>query len=99
MQITATERLGKRFTQIVNKEQLRVQLQTHTAIIEGDFHHRADERLLDALNLGEPFIAITDATIKPDNPAQPTRHVDFVAVPRESISWIAPVNNENGGAK
>jgi hypothetical protein len=88
-----SERLGKRFTQVMNKDQVHVRLQTHTAQIEGQFHKKADERLLDALNLSDGFIAITDATIKPTNPAIPSHQASFLAIPRESIDWIYPVED------
>ena len=49
MEMTS-ERLSKRFTQVMNKEQIRVRLQTRTAQIEGFYHKKADQRVLDSLN-------------------------------------------------
>ena len=92
MQMTE-ERLSKRFTQVMNKEQVLIRMQTRTAQIEGHFHKKADNRMLDCLNNGDDFIAITDATIHPDNPALPEQKVGFLAVPREAIDWIFPVED------
>ncbi|MCD4672900.1 MAG: hypothetical protein K8R77_09570 [Anaerolineaceae bacterium] len=94
------EEKGKIFTDVVRKKPTEVIMQTTAqTIIHGILHIRLDNRLKDELDNGEPFVAITDATIL-NAQGQPLYKVDFLAVNRAQIVWIFPKTElvESGSA-
>ena len=80
---------GKFFTEIVSKETIQVIIQTPTNHISGQMHIRPDERLRDAVNQAESFLAITEATIYDLNQKELYR-CNFLALNRDHIIWILP---------
>ena len=85
---------GKFFTDIISKKNIPVKLQTTTHYMEGVVHIRRGERLKDELNDSEPFLAVTDCVIFRD-PEKELYRLEFIAVNRVNIVWIAPINGED----
>ena len=94
---------GKFFTEFVSKEAVQVIIQTPTNHISGNIHIRPNERLRDAINEAEIFLAVTDATIY-DLRQKEQYRCNFLALNREHIIWILPYDQvitdkgEKGGA-
>jgi hypothetical protein len=85
---TEIDERGKRFTEQVHKIPTKVVIQTASGRIEGMVHVHPEHRLSDELNQPTPFIAVTGATIfKPEG----NRSVPFVAVARNHVLWVIPV--------
>ena len=79
---------GKRFTEQVHKIPTRVVIQTTHGRIEGMVHVHPEHRLSDELNQPTPFVAVTSATI---SEPEGNRSVPFVAVARNHVLWVIPV--------
>lgn len=74
------------------KDRVRVMIVTHGFRIEGDFHVLAGSRLTDALNSkAKEYFAITDAKVYPLDGDQPMYTPPYIAVNRESIACIFPL--------
>jgi hypothetical protein len=80
---------GKIFTNVVAKKPAVVVLQTTTNFIRGKIHIRPDERIKDAVNQPEIFLAVTEAIIY-DNQMKELYRCNFLAVNRDQIVWIIP---------
>jgi len=88
---TKYDQSGKIFSHVVSKEPVRIILQTRTSRIEGEIYRKHDERILDAINEGFQFIAVTNAVIYESRQGEEVaRKVEFVAVNREAIEWLTP---------
>jgi hypothetical protein len=80
---------GKFFTDIVSKTPVSVLIQTVTHRIHGNVHVAREQRLKDELDLDEPFLAITDATVF--TPAgESLFRCKFLVVHRSQIIWMIP---------
>ena len=84
---------GKFFTEVVTKIPVSVVMQTVTHQVLGNIHIRPDQRLKDELDSKEPFIAVTDASIL-DADGKTVRHTNFLAVRRDQIVWVIPVEGD-----
>ena len=82
---------GKFFTEVVSKEAIPVIIQTPTNHIQGNIHIRPGERLRDAINESEVFIAITEVVIY-DLAKKEQYRSEFLALNRAHIIWILPTN-------
>jgi hypothetical protein len=89
---------GKFFTDFVSKESVPVIVQTLTHRVKGNIHIRPGERLKDEINQGEPFFAVTEATIY-DHGGKVIYRSDFLALNREHIIWIIPEDQMGGNEK
>jgi hypothetical protein len=78
---------GKFFTDVISKEAVAVILQTPVNRI----YLRPGSIIKDEINQAEIFMAITEATIF-DNSGQELYQSNFIAVHRDHILWILPVN-------
>jgi len=86
---------GKYFTDVIDKEPLRVNIRTLNSCIDGTLHISPKNRLLDELNQGDaPFIAVTQAKVLADGI---TTHVPFLAVRKGTIEWIGPIEEQTEG--
>lgn len=88
---------GKFFTEIVSKFAISAIIQTTMHRVEGDIHVRAEGRLIDELNAGERFLAVTNAKIYHQDGSLLYK-TNFISISRSEIVWIIP--NEdivNGG--
>jgi hypothetical protein len=82
---------GKIFTDIITKDRVLSHIQTQTGYIRGHVHVRTDDRLSDELNLDYRFLAVTEAEIYNPN-GEMLYSSDFLAVNREHIVWVMPIN-------
>ncbi len=77
-----------------SKEQIRVMIATTVYRIEGQMHVIEGSRLTDALNSkSKDFFAVTDATVFALSGDQPLWNAGYVAVNRESIALIVPLDD------
>jgi hypothetical protein len=79
---------GKYFTEVVTKIPRAVIIQTTRGRIRGMVHVHPDHRLLDELNEGQAFLAITEAEI--ELPEESLR-ASFVALNKAELVWVTPV--------
>lgn len=87
---------GKIFTEVETKLPVFATIQTTTHRLRGQIHVRRDQRVIDALDRNEPFLAITQATVfAADGSA--LYEAPFIAVQRANIVWVMPEANPNGG--
>lgn len=85
---------GKYFTDVVSKVQMTAIIQTTTHQIQGIIYVQPDNRLLDELNCPLEFLPITDARVF-DTDGE--REVEFIAVSKDQIVWVSPLEDEIGG--
>ncbi len=78
---------GKYFTEVVSKEPVSVLIRTRSGKVEGQIYVHPERRLLDEINEGPPFLALTDARIDENGQVLQT---EFLALNREQISWVVP---------
>jgi hypothetical protein len=83
---------GKFFTDVISKEVVRSDIQTMTHHIRGNIHVRKGERLSDEINQPNLFLPVTSAEIYSQDGAM-LYTSDFLAVNREHIVWLMPVND------
>ncbi|MEX2161220.1 MAG: hypothetical protein WD751_04820 [Anaerolineales bacterium] len=76
------------FRPFVNTNQYPVIIQTVNNRIHGNLHTRESERIKDALNANEAFIAITNVQILDSEGATQIRKADFLAINRANIIWV-----------
>jgi hypothetical protein len=88
--LSSFEEKGKIFTHVVTKRPVDVIFQTLENRIEGKFHIRPDDRLIDELNQSEGFMAITDARVY-DLQGKILFTSRFLTVNRSHIVWVAPM--------
>ena len=93
---TSFEDKGKIFTNIVTKEPVKVVIQTSMHKIDGFMHVRPDDRIKDEINQDERFLAVTEATIYSLD-GNVLDNVEFLAVNREQIIWIYPIDEGDKG--
>lgn len=87
---------GKYFTDVVPKDPQPVVITTSYGRIEGVIHVHPDHRLLDEINDGPPFIAITDARIEqPDGVIE----AEFLALNRSQVLWVVPQEENEGDTR
>ena len=72
----------------VNTTKYRVIIQTIHNQIRGSLHARENERIKDALNSNELFIAITDVRIFNSDGTAELRKSEFLAINRSHVIWI-----------
>lgn len=86
---------GKYFTEVIQKEPMRVSIRTFTSRIDGILHIRPKNRLIDELNQGgAPFIALTQATVLADGI---TAKMPFMVLRKGTIEWIGPLDEPEEG--
>lgn len=84
---------GKYYTEVVTKKPVSAIIQTTTNLIRGIVHVRQDQRLKDALETDEQFIAVTDVNVSGD--AGDVIHSgSFLAVQKSQIVWIMPLDDK-----
>ena len=83
---------GKYFTNIVTKAAIPAKIKTQTNLVEGDIHIKPDERLKDELDLPEPFLAVTNATVYTEA-GQIAFQTSFLAIRREQIVWVTALSD------
>lgn len=76
------------FRPFVNTVQYPVIIQTLHNRIHGNLHTRESERIKDAVNSNELFIAITNVQIFDSDGVIEMKKSDFLAINRQNIIWI-----------
>lgn len=75
----------------IRKDQIPVLIQTISGMIQGYIYVRQGQRVVDSLNHGEPFLAVTDAQFY-DGQNVLMAGTYFITVNRAHIVWIRPDN-------
>jgi len=81
--------LGTPFPDKIDKIVKKVVIHTLSDVILGDFHCRPRLRLIDDLISGDPYIAITNATVY-DKSGKARFKTKFLSVNRDHIVLIIP---------
>lgn len=88
--ITNFDEKGKIYTDIIQKQAVWVTVQLPGLRVHGIFHIRSNERLKEALNVQESFIALTEVEIFKDDGKVPEVKTQFLAINKNQILWITP---------
>ncbi len=83
---------GKFFTDVISKDVIRSDIQTVLHHIRGDVHVRKGERLSDEINQPALFLPVTKAEIY-NQEGEMLYTSDFLAVNREHIIWLMPIDD------
>lgn len=84
---------GKYYTNVIQKIPVPSIVQTTSNLIRGLIHVRHDERLKDELENSEKFIAVTEVSVC-DADGKVIFSGPFLAVHKDQIVWLMPVNEE-----
>ena len=84
---------GKFYTDIIKKEVVFAQIHTPANRIMGYIHIRIGDRLSDEINQDRLFLAVTGAEIF-DLAGELLYTSDFLAVNRQQIIWLMPVEGQ-----
>lgn len=79
---------GKIFTEVIQKQPVRVIIQTRNNRILGTLHKRSDNRVIDKLNKEEAFIPLTNVVIMDVDGKNELLKNDFLALNRREIIWL-----------
>src|SRR3712207_1497450 len=83
---------GKVFTPRIRTASVEVDIITLQGVVHGFVHVKPGERIKDELNnSGETFLAVTNASLRSHVDALP-REVGFVAVNKNHIVTVVPIN-------
>lgn len=80
----------KYFTRVIYKESVLVSIQVAQHQIRGYLHVRPDDRIIDELDRGGKFVAVTEAVVF-DAAGNIIAENEFMVVNREHILWVIPV--------
>ncbi len=89
---TRYDKKGKYFTEKVTKDKIKVIIHTVVDKLSGYLHVHSDKRLKDELNDSSGFLALTDGIVLNAQDEELERF-DFLAVNRDHIVWIIPVDD------
>lgn len=92
--VTEFDEKGKFFTDVITKEVVLTEIQTMTHRIQGYVHVRKGDRLSDEINQPTLFIAVTNAEIF-NLEGEIIYTSDFLAINREHIVWLMPVEEHH----
>lgn len=84
---------GKYYTNVVHKVPVPSIIQTTHNLVRGMVHVHQDQRLKDELENDELFIAVTEVSVC-DSEGKIIFSGPFLAVQKDQIVWIMPVNEE-----
>jgi hypothetical protein len=87
---------GKYYTDVITKDVVLCQIQTTTHRIRGNVHVRKGERLSDEINQSNLFLAVTSAEIF-SLEGEIVYKSDFLAINREHIVWLMPIEEYQDG--
>ena len=80
---------GKIFTNVVQKNQLTVMIQTVTGLIHGRVFLHPDQRLVDEMNGDDRFLAVTEAEVF-GLAGRVEHHSKFLTLNKRHVVWIRP---------
>lgn len=87
---------GSKFSDIIAKITIPATIQTLTHRIQGNLHIREWERIRDALNKEDRFIAITEATVF-NLKGDAILNTPFMLVNQEHVVWAVPEDERQPG--
>ena len=82
---------GKFYTDVIKKDVILTQIYTCTHRIQGYIHIRIGERLSDEINRDFLFLAVTTAEVY-SLEGELLYATNFLAVNREQIVWLMPID-------
>ena len=85
---------GKIYTDVIAKIPVQALVQTSVQLIRGAVHIRQNERVKDELERDEFFLAITEASVLAPDRQSVLHQAPFLAVRRDQIVWIIPLEEE-----
>lgn len=85
---------GKIYTDVIAKIPVQALVQTSAQLIRGAVHIRQNERVKDELERDEFFLAITEASVLAPDGQSVLHQAPFLAVRRDQIVWIIPLEEE-----
>jgi hypothetical protein len=87
-------------SQAINRRELHVEthavpvrILTTEGVINGEIHRRGENRLIDELNLGNDYIAVTNAIVRRGSNRKLIK-ADFLALRGEQIICVIPEDEE-----
>jgi hypothetical protein len=80
---------SSRNMEFVRKDQVRVLIQTTSAMIQGFIYLRPGRRVVDELNHGDVYLAVTEARVFDSN-GEVLQGSHFLTVNRAHIVWVRP---------
>lgn len=84
---------GKYFTEVVSKDPVPVLIGTRDGRVEGVIYVHPDNRLLDEINEGPAFLAVTEARVHENGETVMT---NFLALNRDQVHWVIPRDEMRG---
>lgn len=79
---------GKIFTEVVQKQGIKVVIQTRTNKIKATIHKDTDNRMIDKLNNADKFLPLTQVTVFDEFGKQEVHKTDFLAINCNEIIWL-----------
>jgi hypothetical protein len=89
---TQFDEKGKMFTDVITKKPVRVMIQTSSHLIQGDIHIKPDERIKDALQFGDHYVAVTNACVY-NGEGKELYRCNFIALNQSHIVWLMPTDD------
>lgn len=93
--LTNDER-GKIFTEVVQKQGIRVVIQTRTNKIRATIHKDTEKRMIDKLNHADKFLPLTEVVVFDEFGKQEVHHTDFLAINCNEIIWLLQEQGQAG---
>ncbi|MFZ5880695.1 MAG: hypothetical protein ACOY0R_15115 [Chloroflexota bacterium] len=87
---------GKIYTNVVSKVAVPALIQTTLQLIRGMIYIRQGERVKDELDRDELFLPITEAVVLAADGKTALHTAPFLAVRRNQIVWIIPLEGDPG---
>jgi len=84
------------FRPLINTLQFPVIIQTLHNRIQGNLHTHENERIKDALNSTETFIAMTQVQIFDVDGKEELKKSDFLAINRANVIWVIENRSPTG---
>ena len=88
--VTHFDEKGKIYTDIVQKQAVWVTIQLSQSRIHGTIYIRGNERIKEALDKEESFLALTQVEVFSADGSQSELKTNFLAVIKNQIIWILP---------
>ena len=88
--VTRFDEKGKIYTDIIQKQTVWITVQLPLYRIHGVIHTRSNERIKEALDSAETFLALTQVEIFSADGSQSEMKTNFLAINKAQILWIMP---------
>ena len=88
--VTHFDEKGKIYTDIIQKQAVWVTIQMAQSRAHGIIHIRSDERIKEALNTSESFLALTHVELFSSDGVKSELKINFLAINKSQIVWVMP---------